>query len=581
MSIMPFSHNVPASESAEAEPLTEKTGIQEAEALPHATASYPAGVSRRLVYPTYPAHGLLEQAAAIVPNRVATEMSGATMTYGAVQSAAVRLASWLQRSGLEPGERVAVLLPNMPEYMIALNAIWRAGGVVVALSPLSVAEEIAAMLKSTQCQRMICLDMFRPLLNDAADLKHVMLVSLRDYLPLWKKIAYSATLWHRTGHLSLPTTLGQSWMWDAIEESDGRVIPVETLTKSAPAYILSTGGTTGSPKAVTLSHRNVVANAWQTSRWAGGTVGEEIMLAVLPFFHSYGMSTMLAGGAALGATLIMQPRFEVRAALRAIEQHRPTVFHAVPAMLNALNKRLRHKPADLSSLKWVISGGAPLSPAVAEEFASFSGALVVQGYGLSEASPVTHVGPLDGSNLPGTIGLPLPDTDCRIVDAETGTRDLPLGEVGELLIRGPQVMLGYWDNPTATAAAIRDGWLHTGDLAAVNEMGFYRIVDRKKDLIITSGFNVYPADVEESLRLCDCVEDVAVVGVPDEERGEVVKAFVVLKTGHAWDVDKLNRYCKLHLAAHRRPRLWEQVLGDLPRNFLGKVIRRELRDSHG
>lgn len=576
MSIMPFSHNSPSSKSAEAEPLTDATAIRLS-----STSSYPANVPRRLDYPTYPAHGLLEQAAASVPNRVATEMSGATMTYAEVQSAAVRLASSLQQSGLESGDRVAVLLPNMPEYMIALNAVWRAGGVAVALSPLSVAEEIAAMLKSTQCQRVICLDLFHSLLNDAADLKHVMLVSLRDYLPLWKRVAYSATLWHRTGHLSLATTAGQSWMWDAIDGSDGNVIPVEMLTTSAPAYILSTGGTTGSPKAVTLSHRNVVANAWQTSRWAGGTVGEESMLAVLPFFHSYGMSTMLTGGAALGATLIMQPRFEVRAALRAIEQHRPTVFHAVPAMLNAMNKRLRHSPTDLSSLKWVISGGAPLSPAVAEEFASFSGAMVVQGYGLSEASPVTHVGPLDGSNLPGTIGLPLPDTDCRIVDAETGTRDLPSDEVGELLVRGPQVMLGYWNNPTATAAAIRDGWLHTGDLATVNETGFYRIVDRKKDLIITSGFNVYPADVEECLRVCEGVEDVAVVGVPDDERGEVVKAFVVLKTGHVWDVDKLNRYCKLHLAAHRRPRLWEQVPGDLPRNFLGKVIRRELRDSHG
>lgn len=576
MSIIPFSHNWPPSKSAEAETLGETTGIE-----PNGSGIYPAGVPRRLAYPTYPAFGLLEQAAATVPNRVATEMGGVSLTYAEVQAAAVRLASWLQQSGLEPGERVAVLLPNMPEYMIALNAIWRAGGVAVAVSPLSVAEEIAAMLKSTQCRRVICLDLFRPLLNDVVDLQHTLLVSLHDYLPLWKRIAYSATLWNRTGHLSLPVAQDQSWMWDAIDRSDGKVIPVETVPSTSPAYILSTGGTTGSPKAVTLSHRNVVANAWQTSRWAGGTIGEETLLAVLPFFHSYGMSAMLAGGAALGATLIMQPRFDVRAALRAIEQQRPTVFHAVPAMLTALNNRLRSKPADLSSLKWVISGGAPLSPAVAEEFAGFSGALVVQGYGLSEASPVTHVGPLDGSNLPGSIGLPLPDTYCRIVDAETGTRDLPVGEVGELLIRGPQVMLGYWNNPAATAVAIRDGWLHTGDLATVNEKGFYRIVDRKKDLIITSGFNVYPADVEESLRGCDCVKDVAVVGVPDEQRGEVVKAFVVLKPNQTWDIEKLTRYSKLHLAAHRRPRLWEQVTGDLPRNFLGKVIRRELRASHG
>jgi long-chain acyl-CoA synthetase len=542
-------------------------------------ASYPVGIPRRLSYPTYPACGLLEQAAAIVPNRIATEMSGVKLTYAEVQAASVRLASWLQQSGLAAGDRVAVLLPNMPEYMIALNGIWRAGGVVVALSPLSVAEEVAAALEATQCRRAICLDLFRGLLSDVTELKQTMLVSLRDYLPLWKKIAYSAALWKRTGRLSLPTTIDQCWMWEAIANSNAEVVPVETLTSSTPAYILSTGGTTGDPKAVTLSHRNIVANAWQTSRWAGGTMGEESMLAVLPFFHSYGMSTMLVGGAALGATLIMQPRFDVTQALRAIVQHRPTVFHAVPAMLTAMNTHLRRKPVDLSSLKWVISGGAPLSPAVAEEFAGYSGAQVVQGYGLSEASPVTHVGPLDGSNLPGTIGLPLPDTDCRIVDAESGTRDLPIGEVGELLIRGPQVMLGYWNNPTATAAAIRDGWLHTGDLATVNPAGFYRIVDRKKDLIITSGFNVYPADVEASLRGCECVADVAVVGVPDAERGELVKAFVVLKPGQVWNPKLLTQYSKLHLAAHRRPRVWEQVKGDLPRNFLGKVVRRQLRDA--
>lgn len=576
MSTIPFSPNVPPSQSAEVVLAAETAG----EPLV-TTGNYPAGVPRRLTYPTFPAYGLLELAATSVPDRPAAEMSGVSMTYAQVQHAAVQLASWLQQSGLEPGDRVALLLPNMPEYMIALNAIWRAGGVVVALSPLSVAEEVAAMLKSTRCQRVICLDMLTPLLSDVDDLKQTTLVSLREYLPLWKKIAYSAALWNRTGHMTLPANASQAWMWDAIEHADGQLSGVRAADGSAPAYILSTGGTTGSPKAVTLSHRNVVANAWQTSRWAGGTLGKETMLAVLPFFHSYGMSTMLTGGAALGATLIMQPRFEVRAALRAIEQHRPTVFHAVPAMLAALNNHLRVKPADLSSLKWVISGGAPLSPAVAEEFAGFSGALVVQGYGLSEASPVTHVGPLDGSNLPGSIGLPLPDTECRIVDTLTGTRDLPVGEVGELLIRGPQVMLGYWDNPAATAAAIREGWLHTGDLACVSASGFYRIVDRKKDLIITSGFNVYPADVEELLRGCECVQEVAVVGVPDDERGEIVKAFVVLKPGELWDTDKLKRYSKLHLAAHRRPRLWEQVTGDLPRNFLGKVIRRELRDNHG
>ncbi len=543
------------------------------------SGSYPAGIPRRLAYPTYPAWGLLERAAAIVPQRVATNLYGVELTYSAVQSAALRLASWLQQAGLSSGERVAVLLPNMPEYLIALNAIWRAGGVAVSVSPLSVPEEIAELLKNTACRRIICLDLFKGHLTQVADLQTTLWVSLRDYLPAWSKVAYSVALWKRTGHFCFPQHARESWLWDVIAKSDSHVIPVETLPIYDPAYILSTGGTTGNPKAVTLSHRNIVANAWQQSRWAGATMGEETLLAVLPFFHSYGMSTMLASGAALGATLIMQPRFDVRKALRVMEKDRPTVFHAVPAMLAAMNTRLRKHPMDLSSLKWVISGGAPLPTAVADEFATHSGAIVVQGYGLSEASPVTHVGPLDGSNLPGTIGLPLPDTDCRLVDTETGTHDVGPDEVGELLIRGPQVMLGYWNNSAATEQAIRGGWLHTGDLATRSESGFFRIVDRKKDLIITSGFNVYPADVEEVLRGCESVADVAIVGVPDEERGEVVKAFVVLKPGRSWEPAKLIQFSKQHLASHRRPRLWEYAKDGLPKNFLGKVIRRQLREN--
>ncbi|MGH9174275.1 MAG: AMP-binding protein, partial [Vicinamibacterales bacterium] len=345
------------------------------------------------------------------------------------------------------------------------------------------------------------------------------------------------------------------------------------------AYILPTGGTTGAPKAVTLSHANLVANAWQQFHWAGGKMGEETFLAVLPFFHSYGLSATMMTGTAMAATLILHHRFNTRMVLRLIEQHRTTVFHAVPAMLNAMNERLRRKPSDLSSLKWVISGGASLPIPVADEFAKHSGALVVEGYGLSECSPVTHVGPLNESSRRGTIGLPLPDTDCRIVDAETGATTVAPGEVGELIVRGPQIMLGYWNHPEETAATFRDGWLHTGDLAACDEDGFYRIVDRKKDLIITSGYNVYPAEVEAVLRTCPGVKDAAVIGVPDERRGEIVKAMIVLAANADWDEDHLHRFCREHLSAHKRPRLFEEIDGDLPRNFLGKVVRRHLRET--
>jgi long-chain acyl-CoA synthetase len=327
------------------------------------------------------------------------------------------------------------------------------------------------------------------------------------------------------------------------------------------------------------------------------------MLAVLPFFHSYGLSATVMGGAAMGATLILHHRFNTRQVIRLIEQERPSVFHAVPAMLTAMNERFKSHPADLKSLRWVISGGAPLEPEVAREFAGHSNALVVEGYGLSEASPVTHVGPLYQPPRYGTIGMPLPETEVRILDprcdaaATDDTRwvasndpldtddevqacEVSSGAVGELVVRGPQVMLGYWRDAQSTAEAIQDGWLHTGDLATVDSDGFYRIVGRKKDLIITSGFNVYPAEVEEVLCNVPGVAGAAVVGVLDHACGEVVKAVVQMQPGAVWDEAALRAACNLNLAKHKRPRIFRRFEGELPRNFLGKLIRRHLRDSY-
>lgn len=569
MSTIPSKHNFAGNTHGNAQPVS----------LPKTETRYPTGVPDRLQYPNMPAWGLLERAAREVPNRVAAEFLGRTFSYAEINVASQRLANWLQQQGIQAGKRVGILLPNCPEYLIALNAIWRAGGVAVSISPLSSTAEVERLLSLTETEIVISLDALTGLLANAPDVRQTLLVSLTAYLPAWKSALYLAARWRRTGHVRFPTTETQHWFWGAINASNTELIPVEILPTRDPAYILSTGGTTDDPKAVTLSHRNIVANAWQQMHWAGATMGEETMLAILPFFHSYGMSTMLTTGCALGATLVMQPRFHPGKALYAIKRRRPTVFHTVPAMLVALNHRLRSHPVDLSSLKWVISGGASLPIDVAEEFSQHSGALVVEGFGLSEASPVTHVGPLDGSNVLGTIGLPLPDTYCRIVDADTGSHDLPDGEVGELVIYGPQVMLGYWRNPEATDRAIRNGWLFTGDLAKRTANGFYQIVDRKKDLIITSGFNVYPADVEQVLRECEDIQDVAVVGVPDHSKGEIVKAFVVLKPGKVWNPTKLEKFCRQHLAAHRRPQQWEQVEKDLPRNFLGKVLRRQLRQA--
>ena len=407
---------------------------------------------------------------------------------------------------------------------------------------------------------------------------HIIFTSLKDRLPGWQRLGYAFAKLQRLGFWPAADSPNQHVLDDLLRRADWNFSPHTPETLDTPAYILATGGTTGDAKDVMLSHRNIVANAWQIYHWAGSRVGKEVMLAVLPFFHSYGLTTCLTAGTALAATLVMHHRFIPRVVLGLIETHQPTIFPTVPAMLAVLNEVLRKHTYDLSSLNFCISGGATCSTEIADEFRSHSRARVVEGFGLSEASPVTHAGPLDGTERDGTIGLPLPDTDARIVDAITGEGEVATGEIGELIVRGPQVMLGYWNNEVATAAAIRDGWLFTGDLACRDDDGFFRIVDRKKDLIITAGFNVYPTDVEHTLREYTGLRDVAVVGVPDPDRGELVKAMLQLEPKHEFDRANFDRFCRDNLAKHKVPKVVEVMDGDLPRNFLGKVLRRELRE---
>jgi long-chain acyl-CoA synthetase len=537
-------------------------------------------------YRDLPAFGLLQHASETIPNREAIIYDEHGWTYGSLNRDCLRAAAMLQRLGVQPGDRVGILLPNVPEYVIAANAIWRAGAACVAISPLMVTEEVANLLRQTDCRRVICLDVLSHLVTGCGEHPvQTLLVSIRNHLSSFHQLGYLWARRARTGHWMFPPTDACRWFWDEIERTDRAWQPISISPATDPAYILPTGGTTGAAKAVTLSHTNLVANAWQQYQWTRGSFAKEKMLAVLPFFHSYGMSATVMGGAAMGATLVLHHRFNTRQVIGLLEEHKPTVFHAVPAMLVAMNERFRRRAPSIEGLRWVISGGAPLEESVGREFARFTGAHVVEGYGLSEASPVTHVGDLFGEPRYGTIGYSLPATNCRIVDAsddapkDDGERSLPDGEVGELLVRGPQVMLGYWNDPRATQAAVDRGWLHTGDLAVKSADGTFQIVGRKKDLIITSGFNVYPCEVEAVLREAEGVLDAAVIGCPDLERGEVVTAHVVLEPTAAWDEHSLRQHCEAHLSKHKRPRRYVHCQGDLPRNFLGKVIRRKLRES--
>ena len=570
---------------------------------------YPPNVPTHLGYPSRAAWCLLKRAAEESPDRIACWHLDTSWTYSELWTRSQVAATRFVALGVRPGHRVAVMLPNMPEYLVALNGAWLAGATVVSASPLMVPDEVGRLLSATHARVLVTLDVLAGLVpGDEAAPETVLAVSMQNRLGSLQQVGYALArlLKFRIGRPAGATR----WLdWDdqvpdnssrSFDPSDtsnattattglGCTIdqapdpfpdPGRDFEPGRPALILPTGGTTGVPRSVVLTDGNLVANAWQLYHWAGRRTARDTLLAVLPFFHSYGLTTCALAGTAMQATLVMHHRFQVGKVLDLFARHRPTIFPAVPAMLVALNERLRNGRADdVKGLEMCISGGASLAEEVASEFSGYSGAVVVEGYGLSEAGPVTHAGPLDGNARPGTIGLPLPDTLARIVDLEDRSQVLGTGEVGQLLVRGPQVMCGYLDSPQATDQAIVDGWLATGDVASCDDDGFFTIVDRIKDLVITSGFNVYPAEVEEVLREFPAVADAAVIGVPDPLRGEVVKAVLTLRPGMKLVEDDLKRFLAGKLSKHKRPRNIEVLEGDLPRNFLGKVLRRELRKS--
>jgi long-chain acyl-CoA synthetase len=529
-------------------------------------------------YPRVPLYTLLEHAARRFPERAACTLYNQSTSYSQLSDQARRFARALKDLGAGPGKFVGILLPNVPEYLVGLQAIWLTGATALQLSPLMVHEEVAHWLKATDCRIVLSLDLLAPIVTASLDegpLEHLILCSLVRRMAMWKGMLYRIERFRRSGYLSLPSDAHRH-RFDALIgvpplEEPAAVNPAEDIAVLAP-----TGGTTASPKAVMLTHRNLVCNALQLRDWCNGADGTTSMLGVLPFFHSYGLTVSILCGWAQAATIHLHPRFEARAVLNILLAHKPDIVPAVPAMLTALNNVMRGKKYDLSFIRAVISGASTLAPEVRQEFESHGAHDVVEGYGLTEASPVTHANPR-GGNRAGSIGKPVPDTEVRIVDPDRH-QDVTGDGVGEIVVRGPQVMKGYYHNAEATAAVLRDGWLYTGDMARRDADGYDFIVDRKKDIIKTSGFLVYPAEVEEVLRSFEGIGEAAVIGVPDAERGELVKALLVPKNGTPIDLRALENFCHAHLGKHKRPRVVE-VVGELPKNFLGKVLRRKLREA--
>ncbi len=524
---------------------------------------------KQLDYPDKTVWQLLEDSARRFPDRPALRFYGRQTTYRELLALVERFARGLIAQGLRPGDRVAVVLPNAPQMVIAYYGTLRAGGVVVPTNPLYTPREFSVQMADADPRFVIALDLVAPRLSDAARDRILVTTRIRDYLP--PLLGFLQGL--REKSPSLPK--GALPFSGLLAAGRGAVLP-GPVPADEVAVLQYTGGTTGVPKAAMLSHRNLVANAMQSEAWLPSyRPGEERVLAVLPFFHVFGMSVALNLGVRTGAEIDLVPRFNPVETAKEVRRFRPTLFPGAPAMYQAVVDSPEVERWNIRSIRYCISGSAPLPAELQERFERVTGGVLVEGYGLTEASPVTHCNPLFGERRPGSVGRPFPDTLQRILDPDDPSRELGPGEVGELAVKGPQVMLGYYNQPAETAQVLVDGWLRTGDLGMIDADGFCSIVDRKKDLIIVSGFNVYPREVEEILLRHPGVREAVVVGMADERRGQKVRAVIVPREQARPSAEELMAYCRERLAGYKVPREFE-FRDELPRTAIGKVLRRVL-----
>jgi long-chain acyl-CoA synthetase len=530
--------------------------------------------------PKQPLYKFLESAAERIPKTTATVFYGTKLNYQQLNNRVNQFAHALHGLGVRPGDRVMVILPNMPQMLIAYYAVLKIGGVVVLSNPEAEAKQILEQIQGTQSKVLVTLNEFAGLASSImeqfpikvilADIRNA--VSTRVYRQLlsrWQKAGFNPD---QSSQQTVPGLRMDQLMLDA---------PKEALTYTASnkdlAVILFTSGTTDDPKGVCLSHSNLVANAIQTRHWIPDIrYGEETFLAVIPLTHSYGMTTAMNIPIAIGATIVLLPVFELQHVLDHIKTYKPTIFPGVPSIYALINQASGVRAFGLSSIKACISGAAPLPVEVQEAFEKLTHGRLVEGYGLTEASPVTHANPLTGDDRSGSIGIPVPNTDARIVDLVTDD-ELPQGQIGELVVRGPQVMMGYWqsDQTLDPESTIKDGWLYTGDVAVMDSDGYFKIISRKRDTIMAGDYSVYPRDIEEVLYENSKVLEAAVVGVPKGSGGQRVKAFVVPRPGTNLSEDELMELCRKRLNEYAVP--WEiEFRQELPKSFVGKVLRRML-----
>ncbi|MBD1381145.1 AMP-binding protein [Metabacillus arenae] len=544
--------------------------------------NYPEEIPYELVIEPKPLQSYLTRSAVNYPHETAIHFIGKELTFREVYEKSLKLGNYLQELGLQKGERVSIMLPNCPQAVIAYYGVLYAGGIVVQTNPLYMERELEYQMKDCGAKYIITLDLLYPRVSKVkalTSLKHIIVTGIKDFLPFPKNILYPFVQKKQNQLVVKIQHNDNTHLFTSImKQAKPFVKEIEIDTEQDVALLQYTGGTTGLPKGVMLTHRNLVANTQMCAAWMYKCEeGKETVLGLLPFFHVYGMTTVMNLSIMKGFKMVLLPKFDAADTLRAIHKQKPTLFPGAPSIYIALLNHPDLKSYDLSSIDCCISGSAPLPIEVQERFEKQTGGRLVEGYGLSEASPVTHSNLLWEEKRKGSIGIPWPNTDSIIISLETGEKAAP-NELGEIAISGPQIMKGYWGKEMETNAVLKNGWLLTGDIGYMDEDGFFYIVDRKKDMIIAGGFNIYPREIEEVLYEHEKVQEVVVAGIPDPYRGETVKAYIVLKEDVNATEEEFNDFCRKHLAAFKVPRIYE-FRSKLPKTAVGKILRRALIDE--
>jgi long-chain acyl-CoA synthetase len=546
---------------------------------------YDEGVPHHIEYPAIPLFGLLEEAASKYPERPCTIFNGAVITYREMNRITDQLAAGIAARGVKKGDRVGIDMLNSPQFVITFFAILKAGAVAVAINPLYSPREIAHQVNDAGIEFVFVMSKFYNEVKEAqpnTKIKKVIVTNIKDYLPPVLALLFTLVREKKEG-FRVDLAEGDLWFKDLLQQHRPEQRPKVDIGPDDVAIYQYSGGTTGISKGAVALHRNLVANSLQCRSWiTEAEDGKETVLLAIPLFHVFGMVAGMLFGIYAGASLVMipDPR-NTKDILSSIQKYKASIFPGVPTMYNAINNNpeVIEGKYNLSSIKGCISGSAPLMRETKEKFEALTGGKLVEGYGLSEAPTATHCNPLYGDIRSGSIGLPMPDVDCRIISLEDGITPLKVGEEGELCVKGPQVMKGYHNMPTETANTLRDGWLYTGDIAKMDEDGYFYIVDRKKELIKPGGYQVWPREVEEVISSYPKVLEVGVAGVMDAYRGETVKAWVVLKAGESATEQEIRDYCKKNLAPFKVPTEVE-FRKELPKTTVGKVLRRELVREH-